>query len=112
MEEAELNALLETARRNNERNGITGTLVYCEGSYLEVLEGESEVVYETFRRILNDTRHGGILVLSDREIREREFGEWSMGFQKGKTEAAKGTVGWKLLESFRRQHLRERALCR
>ncbi len=107
MEEGELNALLEAARRNNERDGITGKLVYSEGNFLEVLEGDSEVVYEAFRRILMDTRHGGILVLSEREIEEREFGEWSMGWDKGG--AAKGTVAWKLLESFRRQQMREHA---
>ncbi|MCC6392753.1 MAG: BLUF domain-containing protein [Bryobacterales bacterium] len=107
MEKRELNALLEVTRRNNERDGITGTLVYSEGNFLEVLEGDTEAVHETFRRILKDTRHGGILVLSERKIKEREFAGWSMGWDSGG--AAKGTVAWKLLVSFRRQ-MREHAL--
>ncbi|MCZ2150509.1 MAG: hypothetical protein LC126_22380 [Bryobacterales bacterium] len=41
------------------------------------------VVYTTFRGILKNTRHGGILALSEREIEERDFAGRSMGWDRG-----------------------------
>jgi len=41
------------------------------------------VVYTTFRGILKNTRRGGILALPEREIEERDFAGWSMGWDRG-----------------------------
>ena len=77
---AQLDALLARARSNNLAAGITGVLLYLEGSFLQVLEGDDEIVEQTFDRISRDIRHGRVQKLFVREIDERDFGDWRMGF--------------------------------
>ncbi len=77
---AELSAMLATFRENNARHGITGLLLYKDGHFMQVLEGEAEPLAELFRRIARDPRHKGVITLLEQEVAERSFGEWSMAF--------------------------------
>ncbi|GAB3290610.1 hypothetical protein GCM10027348_07980 [Hymenobacter tenuis] len=78
---AELKFLLQQSRANNSRLGISGVLLYGNGDFLQVLEGEKEVVHEMYATIQADYRHTNVLTLSDGPITKRVFQEWSMGFQ-------------------------------
>lgn len=78
----ELEALLEKSRANNSRDGVSGVLVYRDGDFLQVLEGPEEAVRRTYERIARDPRHGGVIVLDESAIAQRQFGEWSMGFRR------------------------------
>lgn len=78
----ELKRLLGRCRVNNRRTGVTGALLlYLNGNFLQVLEGAAEDVAATLGRIKKDPGHRGLLVLSDREVEERCFPQWSMGFE-------------------------------
>jgi hypothetical protein len=77
----ELQALLEQARVKNARLGITGLLLYREGNFMQLLEGESSVLENLYKTILRDTRHKGAIRLLDGEIAERSFPEWTMAYQ-------------------------------
>jgi len=77
----DLVGLLKTCRVNNERDNITGMLLYREGSFMQVIEGEEAAVKQTYSRILADPRHRNIIKLTQATITERSFGEWSMGFR-------------------------------
>lgn len=77
---AQLSELLTAARERNRRTGVTGLLLYHEGSFLQLLEGSSEAVDDTYRRIELDPRHSGVHVLMRGRVGSREFDEWSMGF--------------------------------
>jgi Sensors of blue-light using FAD len=72
--------LLTQARSTNSERGMTGMLLYDDGSFLQVLEGEKEPLLALYGRILLDPRHTEIAKLLEREIDEREFGDWQMGF--------------------------------
>ncbi len=80
-DDAELLALLDTARSRNDEHGVTGMLVYAAGSFLQLLEGEDDAVEAIWDRIRMDPRHTELRVLQDGPARQRLFGEWSMGFQ-------------------------------
>lgn len=80
LSDSELLAILETSRRNNAKWGITGMLLYRSGNFLQVLEGEEDVIDELLERIHSDPRHHEVIEYSRRTITEREFGEWLMGF--------------------------------
>ena len=77
---AELQDLLLTARRNNDRDAITGMLLYEDGTFLQVLEGENEVVEATYQRIAADKRHHKIMLIARFEVDHRSFHDWEMGF--------------------------------
>jgi hypothetical protein len=76
-----LHALLRVSRINNERDSVTGMLLYKDGNFMQVLEGERETVLATKARIDRDSSHRGILVLLSGEVPQRNFGTWSMAFR-------------------------------
>lgn len=73
--------LLSVSRELNHRNGITGMLLFKERRFMQVLEGDKPDVRATFDRITRDPRHGDVTTLLEQEIAERDFPEWTMGFQ-------------------------------
>jgi hypothetical protein len=78
--EAEIHALLERSRRNNVTQGITGMLLFIEGSFFQVLEGDSATVDRAYEAIARDPRHDRVTQIIREPIAQRSFGEWSMGF--------------------------------
>lgn len=81
MAQAELMELLSVSRARNADAGITGALLYCDGTFMQALEGPPEAVDATFARIACDPRHHDTIQLLRAETPERHFPEWSMGFQ-------------------------------
>jgi hypothetical protein len=80
MEQDELLHILDQARTKNSTLGVTGMLLYRDGWFIQVLEGEAEVVRDLYDHIAEDSRHHHVLTVSEEAITERQFGEWSMGF--------------------------------
>ncbi len=81
LSEAELIELLQTARTNNQRDGITGMLLYSDGNFMQVIEGDEALVLSLHQKILSDPRHSKTITLLRRQTTERMFPEWSMGFR-------------------------------
>lgn len=77
-------ALREIAQNSNYYNqqiGVTGLLLFHEGSILQVLEGDKESVTELYEKVKRDTRHTGCMILSTRTAERREFSDWFMGYK-------------------------------
>ena len=77
----ELKGILAKSVANNTRNNITGMLLYSQGYFVQVLEGEKKAVEKTFAKILDDPRHKGIIELTQGDIEARNFPDWTMGFR-------------------------------
>ena len=77
----DLEDLLAKCRSTNEINGITGMLLYYDGCFIQVLEGEEKSVDETYRRIEADPRHRCVSTIITLNNPERFFSEWNMGFK-------------------------------
>jgi hypothetical protein len=56
-------------------------LLYKDGNFLQVLEGEEETVRNLYTKIGGDPRHHGLLTLIQGPLAERQFPDWSMGFR-------------------------------
>lgn len=73
--------LLEKSRANNVRHGVTGLLLHDRMSFMQFMEGEKSVVENIFEhRIQPSKTHKNVTLLSNREIEERNFKNWNMGF--------------------------------
>ena len=72
--------ILEVSRNNNESAGITGILLFCNNNILQCLEGAREPVNATYARIVRDKRHQHPMIVDYRNISERTFPGWSMGY--------------------------------
>lgn len=79
---AQLDALLERSRVRNAEVGITGLLLYRDGNFMQLLEGEQVTVEALYRRIAVDPSHHDCQVLLKSEIDQRMFAEWSMAFRR------------------------------
>lgn len=82
MSGGDLNAILDISRANNRRLGVTGLLLHIDHGFLQVLEGPKDAVMQIFSKVERDTRHIGVRVLVQQEVDERQFGNWSMGFER------------------------------
>lgn len=80
-DEDELVSIVESAVRHNTEDNITGMLLYSGGNFLQVLEGSKELVHKTYDRIHLDPRHKNIILLTEEEVEERHFKNWSMGYR-------------------------------
>ena len=81
MSAEEVGALLEHAREKNTRMGVTGLLCYDGRGFLQIIEGESDVILDLFHAIQNDPRHTDIHILHDGEIEARAFSDWKMAYE-------------------------------
>ena len=70
--------ILQTSVRNNEKVGIGGVLFLAKDMFIQVLEGETEAIGETFDRISLDPRHDRVTVVGRDDIRSHAFPQWAM----------------------------------
>jgi hypothetical protein len=80
MQMDELEEVLLQARVSNGSKGITGALVYVEGVFLQILEGEKDVVRQLMARIAQDVRHQTVTVLKECEADSASFSDWKMAY--------------------------------
>lgn len=74
----EIDALIRASIRNNRAASVTGLLLIHSGWFVQALEGPAQAVMTTYRRIIEDPRHGDQRVLSAGPAEEREFAHWNM----------------------------------
>ena len=79
LSDQEIRELVAVSAANNRVNQITGALLYLEGSFIQVLEGEADAIASLLDVLGRDERHHDLRVLSDLEIEARQFEDWSMG---------------------------------
>ena len=78
--DADLERLIEDARRKNDEVGVTGVLLYHDGAFLQYFEGPPAAVEEVYARIRRSTLHRGLIELTREPVTHRSFGQWVMGF--------------------------------
>jgi hypothetical protein len=78
--EDELAALLYLSRANNQRDGITGLLLYMDGNFMQAIEGEESAIEDLQQRLAADPRHTQMTTILKLGVERRRFRDWSMGF--------------------------------
>ena len=77
---SDLYIILREARMNNRKCGVSGFLLFSDGSFIQALEGEEKVVKSIMGKISNDTRHDNMNILQEKNINERSFQNWEMAY--------------------------------
>ena len=80
-QQEDLLAVLHQRREHNSESGITGVLLYVNGSIIQVLEGKKEVIESLYQRVEQDRRHTGVTKIVNCAITQRLFANWTMGYQ-------------------------------
>lgn len=76
----EMESLMEQARVNNKKLNITGCLIAHMGHFIQILEGEEEVIKSLYEKIKDDTRHTNVVTFSEDNINTRTFPDWGMAY--------------------------------
>ena len=79
VDDAEVNRLIESAKRHNLTCGITGLLVFGGGVFFQWIEGPAAEVRKLMTSLHGDPRHYDIVSLDQsEEKRERLYPNWQM----------------------------------
>lgn len=73
--------ILEKSRKFNSKNNLTGCLLYHKGEFVQILEGEKQVVQKLFKKIEIDSRHTHVNLVYEGHIDKKVFNNWSMAFK-------------------------------
>ena len=76
----DLQQILVDARAGNETRDVTGALIYVDGVFLQILEGERDTVRGLMRNIGADARHTNLKVFHEAEVDHRMFATWRMAY--------------------------------
>ena len=77
----DLLSLLSQSRAKNSSLNITGLLLYGDGIFIQILEGNKEDVMNLYTDINDDPRHINIVTIYQKQIIARAFPDWAMGFK-------------------------------
>ena len=77
---ADIHDILHTSRRYNSENEITGCLIYSKKIFIQLLEGDQNVIDPLYQRIEKDKRHFNVEVLYTSNTDKRIFSKWAMAY--------------------------------
>ena len=75
---AELADIARLSSANNLRRGVTGALLYSNGFFVQMLEGDADTLDALLEKIGTDPRHKDVQVLARKAAVGREFADWGM----------------------------------
>ena len=92
--EIDIGNLMDYVKIQNNSLNITGILIYADGNFFQVLEGEKETIKTLFERIKKDKRHYNLIKMLDKDVNDGSFSKYHSSFtvisnQKGYTELQK-----------------------
>lgn len=80
MSDAELDDILETARKRNASYQVTGVLLYAEGRFMQYLEGGLSDLHEVLMHIKSSRQHCNLEIAELISIERRAYKGWTMAF--------------------------------
>lgn len=96
---AELLALLAQSREKNKRLGVSGLLLYRDGYFIQLFEGDRGAALQDVSR--RSAPHAGH-VLIEEDSQTRLFPDWSMGFRDLSRPAVRAMQGFSQFRNTRR----------
>ena len=80
LSETEIQKALDFSKNWNNDNDITGILLYSQGNFFQVLEGEEQLLKDLFSRIKSDERHHNLIRIFQKEIPDIKFDGYEADF--------------------------------
>ncbi|RZJ01274.1 MAG: BLUF domain-containing protein [Brevundimonas sp.] len=74
----QMSDILDQARPNNARDGVTGALTAVNGRFLQIIEGPAARLDDLLARLAEDERHRDLEILERRQVLGRTFADWDM----------------------------------
>jgi hypothetical protein len=94
LSEDDVHKILKQAKINNTINNITGILLYSEGNFFQVIEGDKLAITNLFEEIVNDNRHQNIIKIFEREVYQEPFNGYESRFIAANTSISNRNVDY------------------
>lgn len=65
---------------NNLERSITGILLFSDGNFMQIMEGESNSLFRLYNKIKEDNRHHHLIEILSSPIKHRIFENYQTGF--------------------------------
>ena len=88
----DLHNILEIARTFNAENQITGCLIYSKKLFMQILEGDQEIIDGLYQRIEKDKRHFNVELMHTTNTGERIFSDWAMAYLNLKEQTSDASI--------------------
>lgn len=76
-----LSQLLTVSQHNNERDDVSGVLMYQDSLFFQILEGERDAVQDCYyKRICKDSRHSRLSLMWENAVDGRTFPDLAMEY--------------------------------
>ena len=76
----DINNILMVSKDFNSANQITGCLIYAKRVFMQLLEGDQEIIDQLYKTIEKDKRHFNVELLHTGHVEERIFSKWAMAY--------------------------------
>jgi hypothetical protein len=73
VKDEEIETLLENSSKKNNNHDVRGVLLYSEGNFLQVMEGDKKYVLDLYGKIERDPRHHNIIQVLGKEIEQGAY---------------------------------------
>lgn len=80
LDDSEIFEILEKSENENNQKDITGLLLYSEGNFFQVLEGEKDKISDLYKKISKDSRHFNIIKLFEKPIKQEVYDGYKSDF--------------------------------
>ena len=89
----DINDILQISRTFNAENQLTGCLIYTKKLFMQILEGDQEIIEGLYERIEKDRRHFNVELINTQHVDERVFSKWTMAYLNLKEQSSVPTIG-------------------
>jgi len=80
LSETEIRQILNDSEINNNKQNITGLLLYSEGNFFQIIEGDQKQIVQLYETIEDDSRHFNVIKLFGKEINKESFDGYKSDF--------------------------------
>ena len=80
LNENNIEEILNRSEDKNNKKDITGLLLFSEGNFFQIIEGEEKMVKNLFQKIKEDQRHYNIIKLFEKPIQKESFDGYKCDF--------------------------------
>lgn len=80
LEKEEIKQILNSSKTWNNEHDITGLLLFSEGNFFQVIEGEKEMIPKLFESIKEDKRHHNIIQIFGKDIHKEAYDGYDSDF--------------------------------
>ncbi|MEX8548313.1 MAG: BLUF domain-containing protein [Mucilaginibacter sp.] len=91
----QIEELMVKSIEKNKALSITGLLLFFDGKFMQLLEGEEKETRELYNTICKDERHKDVLKIKEGYIENRFCKDWKMCFKHGTYKALAGLEGYR-----------------